>query len=209
YLLVFYLTIRGFLPVVSNYATRLDLFWDNALSLAMSALFIFIGVCLVIVNSQKQHFAMLNLTQENERHPTALTALNEKQNRPIALLSHDLRNPIATPASTLELAEHDILEREDLGLIFSGLKTQSFHLNNVLDNTLEWVSAEMDDRPAEQVHVRLSHFNEEIRKIMQSQAFRKQQQIVATMEGADAELDLEVNEIRIILKNLLENAIKF
>src|SRR5690606_14631518 len=121
YLLVFYLTIRGFLPVVSNYETPLDLFWDNALSLAMSALFIFIGVCLVIVNYQKQHFAMLNLKQENERHLAELTALNEKKNRLIALLSHDLRNPIATLASTLELAEHDILEREDLGLIFSGL----------------------------------------------------------------------------------------
>ncbi len=209
YLTVFYLSVLNLIPVVSNYESPMDLFWDNALSLAVSAIFIFVGVYLVIVNYQRQHSAMLELKLENERHLNELTALNEKKNQLIALLSHDLRNPIATLANSLELAEQDILDREDLELIFSGLKNQTFHLNNVLNNTLEWVSAELDDRPAEQVPVRLSSFNEEMRKAMQIQAARKGQEIVASMEGADREQKLEVNEIRIILKNLLENAIKF
>jgi two-component system sensor histidine kinase/response regulator len=209
YLLVFYLTISGSVSVVSNYEKEMDLFWDNALTIAVCSLFTFIGIKLVIVNYHKQHNAMLALKQENERHLAELTALNEKKNRLIALLSHDLRNPVATLASSLELAEQDILEREDWEMIVSGLKKQSLHLNHVLDNTLEWVSAEMDDRPAEHVLVRLSSFNEEIVKIMQIQAASKQQEVVARIEGADAELELEVHEIQIILKNLLENAMKF
>lgn len=209
YLVVFYLSVRDLVPVVSNYDSEMDLFWDNALSLAVSALFIFVGVYLVIVNYQKQHYAMLALKRENERNLSELTALNEKKNQLIALLSHDLRNPISTLSSSLELAEQDVLKREDLELIFSGLKTQTFHLNKVLDNTLEWVSVEMDDRPAERVPVTLSSFNEEMRKTMQIQASRKRQEIQAGMEGPDQELSLEVNEIRIILKNLLENAVKF
>jgi two-component system sensor histidine kinase/response regulator len=209
YLLVFYLTISGLFPVVSNYGSEIDLFWDNALTIVGSSLFIFIGVTLLIVSYQKQHHAMLSLKQQNEQHLVELTALNEKKNRLIALLTHDLRNPIATLTTSLELAEQDILERDDWVQIFSGLKTQSIHLNHVLDNTLEWVSAEMDDRPAEQVLVRLSSFNEEIRKIMQIQAARKRQHVVVKMNGEDAELNLEVHEIQIILKNLLENAIKF
>lgn len=209
YLIVFYLSVRDLVPVVSNYDSKMDLFWDNALSLAVSALFIFIGVYLVIVNYQKQHYAMVALKQENERNLSELTALNEKKNQLIALLSHDLRNPIATLSSSLELAEQDVLEREDLESIFSGLKTQTFHLHKVLDNTLEWVSAEMDDRPAERVSVRLSSFNEEMRKTIQIQASRKRQEIQEALEGPDQELSLEVNEIRIILKNLLENAVKF
>lgn len=209
YLLIFYLDVTGSVPVVGNYASKMDLFWDNALSLAVSALFIFVGVYLVIVNYQKQHYAMLALKQENERNLSELTALNAKKNQLIALLSHDLRNPIATLNSSLELAEQDILEREDLEVVFSGLKTQTFHLYNVLDNTLEWVSAEMDDRPAEQVVVRLSSFNEEMRKIMQVLASRKKQEIVVSMQGVDQEHSLEISEVQIILKNLLENAVKF
>ncbi|GAA0879104.1 hypothetical protein GCM10009119_20720 [Algoriphagus jejuensis] len=209
YVLIFYLSISGVVPVVSNYNSPMDLFWDNALSVTVSALFIFIGVYLVILNYQKQHHSMLALKKENENHLADLTALNEKKNQLIALLSHDLRNPIATLSNTLELAEQEILEREDLGIIFSGLKDQTFHLNNVLDNTLEWVSAEMDDRPAERVLVRLSSFVEEMRMAIQIQASRKQQEIIVEMVGADQELHLEVNDIRIILKNLLENAVKF
>jgi signal transduction histidine kinase len=209
YLSVFYLSIQGVVPVLSNYDTQMELFLDNSISLIISSLFIFTGVYVVIANYQKQHRSMLALKQENEWHLSELTALNEKKNQLIALLSHDLRNPIASLSSSLELAEQDVLEREDLEFIFSGLKTQTFHLSNVLDNTLEWVSAEMDDRPAERVRVRLSSFNDEMRKATQIQASQKQQEILLAMEGADQELYLEVNEIRIILKNLLENAVKF
>ncbi len=209
YLLVFYLSITGLVSVVSNYESQMDLFWDNALSLAISALFIFIGIYVVIVNYQKQHHSMLALKRENERNLSELTALNEKKNQLIAVLSHDLRNPLATLSSSLELAEQDVLEREDLELVFSGLKSQTFQLKNVLDSTLEWVSAEMDDRSPKQVSVRLSNFNEEVRKMMQIQASRKRQDIHTEIVGPDQQLSLEVNEIRIILKNLLENAVKF
>lgn len=209
YLLVFYLEVWGFALVVYNYTDAKELFWDNALSLTVSALFIFIGIFLVIVNYQRQHRRLSELKRENERHLAELSELNEKKNQLIAVLSHDLKSPIASLGSSLSLAEQNILERGDLELVFSELKKQSLYVQQVLDNTLDWVLTEMDDRRAEQHTIILSRFNEDMCKIMQVQADNKQQLIHHTMLGPDREVSLEVNEIRIVLKNLLENAIKF
>lgn len=138
-----------------------------------------------------------------------LIELNQKKNQLIAVLSHDLKGPMTSLESSLTLAEQNILENEDLGLVFSELKEQSIHLSQVLDNTLDWVLAEMDDRPAEQVKVTLSQFSEEMCEIMRVQAGKKQQTIHLSLMGPDREESLAVNETRIVLKNLLENAIKF
>lgn len=209
YLTLFYLETSAKISVQSNYEDLSDLFWDNSISLTMCASFIFIGIFMVIHNYRKQNIALSQLRSENEKTLAQLSSLNEKKNQLIALLSHDLKGPVGSLETTLELVDQGMLNSEDLQAILSSLKKQSFHLSKVLDNTLTWVMAEMAEREVQMERVDLWEATREMGDVMQVQASRKNQTIEFSRVGENQEVELGVSEVKIILKNLLDNALKF
>jgi two-component system sensor histidine kinase/response regulator len=209
YLTIFYLETSDKISVQSNYEDLSDLFWDNSISLTMCAGFIFIGIFMVIHDYRKQNIALSQLRSENEKTLAQLSSLNEKKNQLIALLSHDLKGPVGSLGTTLELVEQGMLNSEDLQAILSSLKRQSFHLSKVLDNTLTWVISEMAEREVQMERVDLWEVTREMGDVMQVQASRKNQTIEVSCVGENQEVKLGVSEVKIILKNLLDNALKF
>ncbi|GAB2488184.1 sensor histidine kinase [Algoriphagus taiwanensis] len=209
YLLLFYFEIEGFIEVPKNYDSPQSLFLDNAISIFLCAIFIFIGIYFLIINYQKQQERLMLLQKENEKNLADLTSLNLKKNELIALLSHDLRGPISTLGSTLEFVDKGILDENELHQILSKLKSQSFQLNQVLNNTLAWVSAEMQNTTAERHLTDLAKLGEIMRDTMEGQAQSKNQKIQFTLRGVNKSIFLESKEVKIVLKNLLDNAIKF
>ncbi len=209
YLLLFYLEIEGLVLVSKNYKNLQDLFWDNAISIALCAVFIFIGIYLLIINYRRQQENLLELQKVNERQLAELTSLNQKKNELIALLSHDLRGPIGTLSATLGLVDQGVLEEEDLAQILAKLKSQSFQLNQVLENTLAWVTSEMDTKAPEKKETDLLQLGELMRDTMQIEAINKSQNLEFELIGENQHMLLEIKEVKIILKNLLDNAVKF
>lgn len=209
YLILFYLEVDSIVEVKSNYQTVKDLFWDNAISIGLCSVFIFIGINLLITNYAHQQGNLLNLQRENEQNLAELTSLNAKKNELIAILSHDLRGPIATLGATLELADEGVLDQQDLSKILHGLKSQSFQLSNVLDNTLTWVMAELEPTSNEKHLVDLRGLGELMCNTMSAQAEQKNQKLFFEFLGENKQVLLETKEVKIILKNLLDNAIKF
>lgn len=209
YLLLFYLEVESLIKVSKNYQSPRELFLDNAISIALCTIFIFIGIYLLIINYQKQHRILVDLKKENEIQLAELTALNSKKNELIALLSHDLRGPIGTLNATLDMVDQGILDKEDLSKILSGLKSQSFQLTQVLDNTLAWVISEMQVRETEKPETDIKKLGMLMVDTMGGQALSKNQRMVFELNGPNLVVNLEAKEVKIILKNLLDNAIKF
>lgn len=209
YLLLFYLEVESLIKVSKNYQSPRELFLDNAISIALCTIFIFIGIFLLIINYQKQHRILVDLKKENEIQLAELTALNSKKNELIALLSHDLRGPIGTLNATLDMVDQGILDKEDLSKILSGLKSQSFQLTQVLDNTLAWVISEMQVRETEKPETDIKKLGMLMVDTMGGQALSKNQRMVFELNGPNLVVNLEAKEVKIILKNLLDNAIKF
>jgi K+-sensing histidine kinase KdpD len=79
----------------------------------------------------------------------------------------------------------------------------------MLNNTLNWVLAELEDKVLEMESLSLYQLTDEMREGMMIQAVSKKQTIESDKTGEDQILEIEASEIRIILKNLLDNAIKF
>ncbi|MFC3417390.1 sensor histidine kinase [Algoriphagus hitonicola] len=205
----FYLEIKNIIVVEQHYTGLENLFWDHIVTLLWCGLFVFFGVYIFVSNYQKQNVTLENLRKLNEQNLKELSEINLKKNQLLAMLTHDLKNPIGTLSTTLDLMDAMEMDERELDIIFKDLKNQSFHLNNVLNNTLSWVKTELSDLEAELVSCSLLKFSEELVKTMESQANRKNQHIQFEFLGEDRTLELEANEIRIILKNLLDNAIKF
>ena len=207
--LLFYGEINGWFTVIPHYQSLENLFWDHWITLLWTGLFSFLGIHLFIKNYHTQNRLMIEIQEEKNRALEKLEELNTKKNQLLALLSHDLKNPVGTLSTTLELVDQGVFERDDLGTILDDLKGQSFHLNKVLNNTLNWVLTEMEEGQVSLEKVSVFELTREIGATMEIQAIRKKQQIVYHFFGEDQVLELEINEIKIILKNLLDNAIKF
>ena len=209
YSFLFYGEVKGWYTIDPQYVGPENLFWDHWVTLLWTGLFVFYGIYIFVNQNRQQNEALNQIQMEKDIALAELEALNIKKNQLLAVLSHDLRSPIGTLSETLELAEKDFLDKNELNLIFSDLKSQSFHLNKVLNNTLEWVLAELEDRDSEISEVKPSELLEEMKKTMQAQADRKRQEILTEVSGEDHAIAIELNEVKIILKNLLDNAIKF
>lgn len=209
YLLVFFLESVGQLAVEKHYADLDDLFLDNTLTIMITSIFIFIGVRIVVINYQKQNQALIKLKEANDKNLRELQSLNEKKNQLIALLSHDLKNPVASLATTLELVDLELITKEELGQILNQLKKQSIHLSHVLTNTLGWVVTEMGDDVSEPVVVNVFPFTTETRGLIEVQASKKHQHVEIIVEPVDLTLPIQKDEVKIILRNYLENAVKF
>ncbi|MBS4070273.1 MAG: HAMP domain-containing histidine kinase [Algoriphagus sp.] len=209
YLVVFYLESVGQIVVEKNYADLKDLFLDNMLTILITSIFIFIGVRIVVINYQKQNQALIKLKEANDRNLRELQSLNEKKNQLIALLSHDLKNPVASLASTLQLVDLELISKEELGQILDKLKKQSVHLSHVLSNTLGWVVTEMGDHSPEPVMINVYELTSETQELMGVQAGRKHQKLEKVIETTDLVLPIQKDEVKIILRNYLDNAVKF
>ncbi|GMQ25026.1 hypothetical protein Aoki45_17080 [Algoriphagus sp. oki45] len=207
--ILFYGEINGWFTVIPHYQSLENLFWDHWITLLWTGLFSFLGIHLFIKNYHTQNRLMIEIQEEKNKALEKLEELNTKKNQLLALLAHDLKNPVGTLSTTLELVDQGVFERDDLGTILDDLKGQSFHLNKVLNNTLNWVLTEMEDGKISLEKVSVFELTKDIGATMEIQASRKKQQIVYHFFGEDQVLELEVNEIKIILKNLLDNAIKF
>ena len=209
YLLFFYLETAGRINVIQNYQGVNQLFIDNSLTIFMTSIFVFVGVRFVIQNYQTQNSDLIKLQQENEKNLRELKHINEKKNQLIALLSHDLKSPVSSLATTLELMDLKIISQEEFGTIIDQLKKQSTHLSHVLGNTLSWVLTEMGEQDIESHPVEISRLTKEIVELMEAQAISKEQRIEIVVHTKDLVLDLEEKEVKIILRNFLDNAIKF
>lgn len=209
YFSLFFGEIQGYFVIEEHYSDLNDLFFDHFITILISCIFFLIGISFLLRSYRIKNQALLKIQKEKDEALIELDQLNVKKNQLIALLSHDLKNPVSTLQTTLELVDKEMIGYEESGFILKNLKEQSFHLNKILDNTLNWVNAEMGDKKANRERVSILKFTREVVAMMVGQAMRKNQRILLEIEGEDFEFDLEVNEVQIILKNLLDNAIKF
>lgn len=209
YLTVFYLESIGQIEVEKNYSTIQDLFLDNTISIFVTSIFIFIGIKIVVINYKKQNKALTKLQEANDKNLRELQSLNDKKNQLIALLSHDLKNPVTSLAQTLELVDSKLITKNELGQILTTLKKQSVDLTHVLGNTLSWILTEMGEQELEVHPVKVSRLTTEIGELMESQALRKDLRIEKVIYSEDLIVNLAEKEVKIILRNYLDNAIKF
>ncbi|MFT6895397.1 MAG: two-component system sensor histidine kinase/response regulator, partial [Algoriphagus sp.] len=209
YSLFFYAEVFGLISPKSNYTGLENLFWDHLITIWWTGLFSFLGIDIFLKNYLAQNKRITIIQVEKDLALQELAALNTKKNQLIALLSHDLKNPIGMLGQTLDLVDRGAFEEGEFELILKNLRNQSYHLSGMLNNTLNWVLAELEDKVLEMESLSLYQLTDEMREGMMIQAVSKKQTIESDKTGEDQILEIEASEIRIILKNLLDNAIKF
>lgn len=167
------------------------------------------------VEQQTQDLKQQNITLEATIHEledskNKLSQLNSVKDKLFSIISHDLRNPLATMQSFLKLItqHHEKLNEEEKKKLVKEAQGSLDYLNELLYNLLQWSKSQMHLLEFKPEQLPAKTVIEKNVRLLYLQAHMKQVQIHTHLdEGLLLFADREMLDF--IIRNLLSNAIKF
>jgi signal transduction histidine kinase len=143
-----------------------------------------------------------------EQQKTELVALNATKNKLFAILSHDLMSPVDTLKNYTILVDWGAMTQETFAENLQRFKTTLSNTSNMLQNVLHWAVTQMGGMTLKRENVNVSEvFKEQIALIEPITNDKKIQ--VQEFITTDEQLNMDKNHLALILRNLLQNALKF
>ncbi|MDJ1472203.1 tetratricopeptide repeat-containing sensor histidine kinase [Xanthocytophaga flava] len=159
-----------------------------------------------LVRLQKEE--IFNQTQEIADQNQKLEALNVTKDKLFSIISHDLRSPLNTLQSMLEIVRDGILSEEETVEITGLLYKKVRHTSDLLDNLLNWAKSQMEGIRIHQENVNLQELIQSNVDLFLPQALEKK----IVMENnvlMPVYVNADKNMLLLVIRNLLNNAIKF
>ena len=139
-----------------------------------------------------------------------LNRLNKTKDRFFSILSHDLRGPVGTFQGISELIRIlvDTNNVQELLKVSDELDKSSRHLGNLLDNLLYWAMSQQGEFPYRPEQVQLLELVNSTTGVLDRMASSKDISVNVQMKP-DIYVYVDKNSILTLIRNLLNNAIKF
>ncbi|MBV7532466.1 tetratricopeptide repeat-containing sensor histidine kinase [Chitinophaga sp. sic0106] len=163
------------------------------------------GAALLIYRANRKT-AQLNRVISSQK--AELEELGKVKDRILGMVSHDMRAPVNSLISFTRLLEHGNLSEDKLKAYTLSLTTTLGHASNMMDNVLNWAYSQMQGFKPELQMLDISTVVKELVDAAASDAARKKLQLNYTQDGAATAFG-DVNMVALIVRNLLNNAIKF
>lgn len=150
----------------------------------------------------------LLLVKEKQDHK--IKKLLDDKNQFFSIISHDLRGPVGAAASLSELLADDIekYSREEIREISEMLYQSNKNSYKLLENLLEWSRVQTGMITFSPKKIFLNTLIEENIELNRNAALNKNIQLLFEPSGL-IEVEADKNMIDTVLRNLLNNAIKF
>ena len=139
-----------------------------------------------------------------------LSELNQVKDKLFSIVSHDLRNPLATMQSFLKLIteHHEKMSEEERKKVLIEAQQSLDNLNELLYNLLQWSKSQMSLLQFRKDKLNVKTAIDNSIRMVQLHSHMKNVQIYTKVEdGLSAYADKDMVEF--IIRNLLSNAIKF
>jgi two-component system sensor histidine kinase/response regulator len=146
--------------------------------------------------------------EEMEVQAENLQQLSQLKSKLFSVISHDLRGPIGNLQSLLELLTNRVMAPEEFLAVSDKLKNNLDVTQRTLENLLNWSLSQMEGIKTELETIEIKASLEEACRLMDEVAKRKN----ITLENAAKDsihVVADPNQIQLVLRNLIHNAIKF
>lgn len=185
-----------------TYAERSDLFLDIATT------YFSVVVCIGAVLS----YLINSYQREKNNALTASLALkeaNDSKTRLLSILSHDLRSPLNSIASFLEILHEYGLSNEERRFLEKNLLNETKNTQVMLHNLLNWTKSQMDGgTTVNMIRLNLSEVVSTCLLVQQASAEIKAITITVNIDPS-TELNADLDMLKLVIRNLINNAIKF
>jgi len=146
--------------------------------------------------------------RERQRINRELEELNKVKNKMMAIIAHDLRSPLTSMQGIFYFLRDEDLEMKEIREIASNLEVTVQQNINMMDNLLNWANSQMSGLEIDVESVSASDVVEEI---LENCSFQADHKSLTLLNEVDPKLRVkaDVNLLKLIIRNLVNNAIKF
>ena len=157
-----------------------------------------------------QNEELFKINKLLEMSQKSLEESNQVKDKFFSIIGHDLRGPMGNLTMSLKiLAEGmDTMSRQEVGTFCQNIMASADAISVLLDNLLVWARTQTDSLIPKMENVKLHDIVEKIKSL---QAQRLQDKSINFINEIDVDtvLSIDRNMIDLVLRNLLDNAIKF
>jgi signal transduction histidine kinase len=159
---------------------------------------------------KKKNLQLEDIISQLKNSELKLTQLNQLKDKLFSIISHDLRNPLATMQSTLKLIteHHNKLDEEEKDKLSQEAQIALDNLNQLLYNLLQWSRSQMNHLQFRKERFAVYPVLTNCINLLQLNAHMKNIKMhVISEENLYGHADKDM--IEFVLRNLVNNAIKF
>lgn len=166
---------------------------------------------LIIIISPVFYFILYRLKkneQETEKNTRLLEESNYTKDKLFSIIAHDLRGPISALEGLLKLLNTGDIKESEFRRFIPKLKNDVNSISFTLNNLLSWGQSQMKEATTNPINVDLNDLVESNINLLREIANAK----MITMDNLivnRATIWADQNQIDIVIRNLLSNALKF
>jgi signal transduction histidine kinase len=210
---VFNIALFLFIKITKYQLFPISIFEFN-LDLAMS----FSCYVIIIFLAYFYQFDFLKLKENNdtlntqkliiESQAEELKVLNSTKDRLFSIIAHDLRSPLSSLKGVMQLLENEFISKEEFSQLSKRLQENVDNVHGMLENLLLWSLSQMDGIKPNVKNFDLNFVIEET-VVLFKEVFTQKQINLTNNSSLNLQALGDEYQIRTVLRNLLNNAIKF
>ncbi|WP_175470458.1 sensor histidine kinase [Pedobacter hartonius] len=143
-----------------------------------------------------------------ENRAELLELSNQSKNKLFSILAHDLRSPLNSIQSFLELSLDEQLNADERKIIHSSLLRETRYTRQMLVNLLSWSKTQMDGVTVNMVRLDLEETLEST-IMMQANLAEEKGIVINNLILKGIYVIADHNMLELVIRNLINNAIKF
>ena len=156
-----------------------------------------------IKNSELNFQKVIIETQSEE-----LKTINSTKDRLFSIIAHDLRGPLSSLKGIMYLLDNEYISKEEFNELFARLKQNVDNVHGMLENLLLWSLSQMDGIKPNIKPFDLGFVVDET-VILFKEVFTQKNINLISNSSIDCKALGDEYQIRTVLRNILNNAIKF
>ncbi|MGQ8335755.1 sensor histidine kinase [Sunxiuqinia sp. A32] len=164
----------------------------------------------ILLHKEQDELEILQKDDQIKRKNKQLKKMNVAKDRFFRIISHDLRTPISSMISFLDLIDEDIKSQDFTKIgYYNSLVSQSAKESfDLLDNLLQWSYVQSGKNKVEYKSIVLKELTDHIGLLFQLRLKEKKIQLINKIR-ANFLITMDRLMLETVLRNLISNAIKF
>ncbi len=157
---------------------------------------------------QVQNMEVVAKNDVIENQSRNLDELNQLKDRLLAIIGHDLKSPLANVRNTMDLFEQGYFSAEEVQMLMKDMSPAMEGAELTLSNLVEWAGSQLQGNQKTTTVVDLHAIAGETGQIFKHPLAQKNIDLDIEIQEGQAVL-ADANHVKTILRNLINNAIKF
>lgn len=165
---------------------------------------------LYLISSQNERLEKVveSRTKALKKMVQSLETANADKNRLFSIIAHDLRSPFNSLISLFSLNDMDMLTFEDVKMLLNDSRKNIDNIHNTLNNLLYWAQSQMQGITTAPSRFNVRVLVEDLMLVYQPLINKKNIKTNFIVDD-DSDVIADLNQINLVMRNLLDNAIKF